>query len=68
MTENFWGSSRSKHIDVCHHFLRELVVNGNISVEGVPTKEQHTDTLTKALSSNREDFEIHRDSLIGLNE
>ena len=65
LAENPLSSSNSKHIDVRHHFLRELVSNGDISVEYLNTKE-HADILTKALS--RESFEVHRDFLIGQNE
>lgn len=40
---------RTKHIDVIHHFIREQVEEGNVSVVQVTSKEQLADVLTKAL-------------------
>jgi hypothetical protein len=39
----------SKHIDVRHHFVREQVDRGKITLEYVRTSDQHADCLTKAL-------------------
>ncbi|CAB1104504.1 unnamed protein product [Ectocarpus sp. CCAP 1310/34] len=52
LAENPLSSSRSKHIDVRHHFLRNLTEEGVIEVTHVPSKEQHADILTKALPRN----------------
>ena len=41
--------SRTKHIDIRHHFLRDNVEHGNISLEHCRTKEQIVDVFTKAL-------------------
>ena len=41
--------SRTKHIDVAHHFTRELIVSREIDVEYVPTGENMADIMTKAL-------------------
>ena len=43
-------NSNSKHIDVRHHFLRELVRQRDIKVVQAPSKFQHADVLTKALA------------------
>ncbi|CAB1102978.1 unnamed protein product [Ectocarpus sp. CCAP 1310/34] len=43
-------NSNSKHIDVRHHFMRELVERKEISITHVPTQFQHADFLTKAIS------------------
>ncbi|PWA86893.1 copia protein [Artemisia annua] len=40
---------RSKHIDICYHFIRECVENGHINVEHVCGELQREDILTKAL-------------------
>ena len=48
----------SKHIDVCHHFLRELFRQGDISVNHVSSEYQHTDLLIKVLAFDF--FAIHR--------
>ncbi|CAB1107819.1 unnamed protein product [Ectocarpus sp. CCAP 1310/34] len=63
LAENPLSSSRSKHIDVRHHFLRNLTEEGVIEVTHVPSEEQHADILTKALP--RDLFEVHRDFVLG---
>ncbi|GAB2285852.1 hypothetical protein Dimus_039724 [Dionaea muscipula] len=40
---------RSKHIDVCFHFLRDLVANGVVKLVHVKTQDQLADVLTKPL-------------------
>lgn len=53
------NSTRSKHIDVRHHhFVRNLVAEGEIKIAHVISSEQHADTMTKALGY--EDFAHHR--------
>lgn len=44
-------NSRSKHIDVRHHFLRDLVKEKLISPAMIDTKEMPADFLTKAANS-----------------
>ena len=63
LAENPLSSSRSKHIGVGHHFLRNLTEEGVIEVTHVPSEKQHADILTKALP--RDLFEIHRDLTLG---
>lgn len=58
------SNSNSKHIDVRHHFLRELVDEKLIDVIHVPSKFQHADFLTKVLPEN--DFVFHRDVVMNL--
>lgn len=41
--------SRSKHIDVKHHFIRECISNSVISLNQVPTNSMLADILTKPL-------------------
>ena len=41
--------SRTKHIDICHHFLRDHIVKNDISLEGVSTEDQLMDIFTKPL-------------------
>ncbi|GJT91797.1 retrovirus-related pol polyprotein from transposon TNT 1-94 [Tanacetum coccineum] len=48
--------SRSKHIDICHHFIREQVENGVVELYFVMTDYQLSDIFTKALP--REWFEF----------
>ncbi|XP_020415606.1 uncharacterized protein LOC109948093 [Prunus persica] len=45
---------RTKHIDIRHHFIRDLVEDKILSLEFVPSVKQLADILTKAL-----DFQKH---------
>ena len=49
---------RTKHIDIRHHFLRDNVEKGLISMNFCTTEEQIADIFTKALA--REHFERNR--------
>ena len=64
--ENLLSSSRSKHIDVHFHFIRDLFRTRKFSVDYVVSAEQHADILTKALS--RASFQYHRRRLMNLSE
>ena len=55
---------RSKHIDVRHHFLRELVARKEIAITHVRSDLQHADFLTKAIT--QDSFEFHRDFTMNL--
>jgi hypothetical protein len=41
--------SRTKHIDIRHHFLRDHVAKGDIILEGVRSEDQLADIFTKPL-------------------
>ena len=41
--------SRTKHIDIRHHFLRDHVAKNDILLEGVRTEDQLADIFTKPL-------------------
>jgi hypothetical protein len=41
--------SRTKHIDICQHFLRDHVAKNDISLEGVRTEDQLVDIFIKLL-------------------
>ncbi|OAQ61354.1 retrovirus-related pol polyprotein [Purpureocillium lilacinum] len=49
LTRNPEFHSRSKHIDVKHHFIREKVDEGIINTQRVDTKDNLADAFTKAL-------------------
>jgi hypothetical protein len=49
LTKNPEHHARSKHIDIRHHFVREQVAVGTITLDYVPTEEMVADVLTKAL-------------------
>ena len=47
--------STTKHIDIRHHFIRELVENKTLVLEYIETEKQLADIFTKALDSVRFD-------------
>ena len=55
-------TSNSKHIDVLHHFLRELIFKGEFVITHVESDDQHADVLTKPLHYTA--FCYHRDFLV----
>ncbi|GJZ63187.1 hypothetical protein Tco_0619608 [Tanacetum coccineum] len=52
--------SRSKHIDIRHHFIREQVEKGVVELYFVTTDYQLADIFTKALSRERFEFLLPR--------
>ena len=64
LAQNPATNSNSKHIDVRHHFLRELVRQRDIKVVQVPSECQHADILAKALAFDL--FAFHRKFLVTL--
>ena len=45
--------SRTKHIDIRHHFLRDHVGKGDIEISHIPTEDQLADIFTKPLDEGR---------------
>nr|GEX01277.1 retrovirus-related Pol polyprotein from transposon TNT 1-94 [Tanacetum cinerariifolium] len=52
--------SRSKHIDIRYHFIKEHVENGVIELYFVNTEYQLADVFTKALGKERIEFLINK--------
>ena len=50
MTKNPVFHARSKHIELRHHFIRDLVNKGEICIEFVSTHDQPADILTKSVT------------------
>lgn len=53
LATNFGFHSRTKHIDVRHHFIKQKIQEGEIEIEYMPTEEMPADVLTKGLSVNK---------------
>jgi len=53
MTQNPVQHSRTKHIDIRHHFIRDHQQKGDISIESIGTKDQLADIFTKPLNERR---------------
>ena len=53
MTKNPAFHSRTKHIELRHHYIRDLVADEEIVLEYCNTDEQLADILTKALSKEK---------------
>ena len=64
LAQNPVTNSDSKHIDVRHHFLRELVRQRDTKVMRVPSEFQHANILTKGLAFDL--FAFHRKFLMNL--
>jgi ATP-binding cassette subfamily B (MDR/TAP) protein 1 len=45
--------SRTKHIDVQYHFVREVVEDGSVDFQKVHTKENPADALTKPVNTDK---------------
>ncbi|GKG00941.1 hypothetical protein Tco_0305646, partial [Tanacetum coccineum] len=54
--------SRTKHIDVRYHFIKEQVEKGIIELVFVGTEYQLADLFTKALSEDRFKYLVSDDS------
>lgn len=61
LIKNFVFHKRTKHIDVCYHYIREQYEAKVFSLEYVNTKNQIADILTKLLA--RQVFQNLRDAL-----
>ena len=53
LSNNPMQHSRTKHIDIRHHFLRDHQLKGDIDIRHVRTDEQLADIFTKPLDEKR---------------
>jgi len=60
LTKNPIMHSRTKHIEIRHHFLRDHISKGNYEIEYVDTNHQLADIFTKPLAKDRF-YELRRD-------
>ena len=68
ITKNLVQHSRTKHIEIMHHFIRDHALKGDICIEHVDTLNQLADIFTKPL--NEDHFcKIRRElSMIDVND
>ena len=52
ISKNLVQHSRTKHIEIRHHFLRDHAQKGDITLEFVSIKDQLANTFTKPLSES----------------
>jgi hypothetical protein len=63
LTKDQMFDERTKHIDVRYHFIREIIVQGDIKVCKISTHDNPADMMTKSVPNNK--FELCS-SLIGV--
>jgi len=56
LTKNPIQHSRTKHIEIRHHFIRDHVNNGDYEIQFVSTENQLTDLFTKSLNKEKFNF------------
>lgn len=56
ITKNPVNHSRTKHIDIRYHYIRDCVQNGQIQVQYCPTVDMKADILTKPLTRQRFEY------------
>ena len=52
LAKNLVQHSRTEHIDILHHFLRDHEAKGDISLQGVRSEDQLADIFTKPLDES----------------
>ena len=60
--------SRTKHIDLRHHWIREQVELGHLAVSYVPTADNAADIMTKALGEPKHRAFLQQLKIMGLQE
>ena len=53
VSKNDGKHQRTKHIEIRHHVVRDLIKEGTLQVTWVPTKSQVADVLTKCVTTNQ---------------
>ena len=67
ITKNPVQHSRTKHIEVRHHFIRDHVEKGDDTLEFMPMDYQLAEIFTKPLSEDRFNFICHKLGMININ-
>ena len=56
ISKNLVQHSRTKHVEIQHHFIKELVEDGILTLKFIHTDDQKADLFTKPLDSKRFEF------------
>jgi len=56
LTKNPIQHSRTKHIEIHHHFITDHVIKGDCVIQFVNSENQLADLFTKPLNNNRFNF------------
>ena len=62
ISKNLVQHSRTKHIEIRHHFIWEFVKDGTLTLEFIHTDDQKVDLFTKPLDRKR--FEFLRQNIV----
>jgi hypothetical protein len=54
--QNSGYHARSKHINICYHFIRENIAFNKVSVSYIPTDENAADIFTKGLTRSKHEY------------
>lgn len=60
--------SRTKHIDIRYHFIRDHIMKGDVELHFIPTEYQLADLFTKPLDENRFNFLISELGMLNLED
>ena len=66
MTQNPVHHSKTKHIEIRHHFIRDIAEKGRISLHYIPTTEQLADIFTKPLDEHTNTYLITELGMLNL--
>ena len=66
MTQNPVHHSKTKHIEIRHHFIRDIAEKGRISLHYIPTTEQLADIFTKPLDEHTNNYLITELGMLNL--
>lgn len=53
LATNHMFHARSKHIDLRHHFIREILHDGKLEIKYLPSEKMPADFLTKGLTKDK---------------
>ena len=67
LTKNPIMYSRTKHIEIRHHFLKEHISNGKCEIKFIGTDLQLADLFTKPLAKDRFNFLLNELGIININ-